>query len=71
MFPTTLSSNVFRRAELIHNQNQLMECFNILKEQYDEKKLVTRLLRLVTKMVLAQMYDDWNRRLQINRAQGR
>ena len=49
-----------RSAQFVQDQNRLRQCVHILKNQYEEAKLSPRLLRLVTKMVLAERYqDDW------------
>lgn len=47
-----------RSAQFVQDQNQLRRCVDILKNQYDEALLSPRLLRLVTKMVLAERYGD-------------
>lgn len=47
-----------RSAQFVQDQGKLRQCVDILKDQYDEAKLSPRLLRLVTKMVLAERYGD-------------
>ena len=49
---------LLRCAQLVQDQGKLRQCVEILKQRYDEKKLVQRLLRLVTKMVLAEKYPN-------------
>ena len=51
-------NRLLRSAQIVENQEQLRKCVAILKEQYDEKRLSARLLRLVTKMVLAEKYEE-------------
>ena len=50
-----------RSAQFVQDQGKLRQCVDILKSQYDEALLSPRLLRLVTKMVLAERYgeDNW------------
>lgn len=50
---------LLRSAQLVQDKNQLRQCVAILKVQYDEKNMMSRLQRLVTKMVLAQKYENW------------
>ena len=50
---------LLRSAQLVEERDQLRRCVAILKEQYDEKNMMSRLQRLVTKMVLAQKYTNW------------
>ena len=50
---------LLRSAQLVEKRDQLKDCVAILKEQYDEKNMMSRLQRLVTKMVLAQKYKNW------------
>ena len=47
---------LLRCAQLVQDQGKLRQCVEILKQRYDEKKLVQRLLRLMTQIVLKQMY---------------
>ena len=52
---------LLRCAQLVQDQDKLKQCVGILKQRYDEKKMVQRLLRLVTKIVFKQMYPEgWN-----------
>lgn len=50
---------LLRCVQLVEKRDQLKDCVAILKEQYDEKNMMSRLQRLVTKMVLAQKYTNW------------
>ena len=47
-----------RSAQFVQDQEKLRQCVYILKNQYEEAKLSPRLLRLVTKMVLAERYPE-------------
>lgn len=51
-----IKQRLLRSARLVQNQSRLMGCVEILKAQYGEKRLVTRIQELVTKIVLQQMY---------------